>query len=74
MITLATWKQGTSPESTEFEEIEFWTQFHGVPWDHYTDAAAKAFAKRMGSFKLIDHSEQGYLCVRIGIDIDKPLV
>lgn len=56
-IGLATWKLGTSPEVVEFLEVKFWTQFHGVPWDHFTDSVAKVLAKRMGTFKMVDHAQ-----------------
>lgn len=51
------WEPGTSPEVVGFREVAFWLQFHRVTWDHYTDAAAKVLAKRMGTFKLVDHGE-----------------
>lgn len=72
-IALATWKQGISLEVIDFMEVEFWVHFKGVPWDHFTNVAAKVLAKRMEVFKMVDHGEQGFLWVRIAIDISKPL-
>lgn len=58
----------------EFLEVEFWVQFHNMPWNHFTDAAGKVLAKRLGSFKMVDYAQQGFLRVQIGLDISKLLI
>lgn len=45
-----------------------------MPWDYYTNGAVQILAKRKSTFRMVNHGEQGFLRVRIAVDISKPLV
>nr|POF12306.1 hypothetical protein CFP56_68051 [Quercus suber] len=62
----------------EFDHVTFWVQIHNVPMKSLNHETGEAIGKTIGSVILVadaedDGTSEEFLCVRVAIDITKPL-